>query len=124
MGQGLPIAMKVGFATSTTESGNQVKSTYDYIGPGVLKLYALASDANVRCNLFVNGTQILRNEPVVFVGTSGQMKTADNLITAVPTMGGRVEMTFTATTGTPTVDFLLTQEGVPFGKAISRLFGR
>lgn len=124
MGQGLPIAMNVGFATSTTESSNQVKSTYDYIGPGMLKLYAFASAATVRCNLFVSGNQILRNEPVIFVGTSGGLQTSEHLITSVGTIGGRVELTFTATTGTPTVDYLLTHDGVPFGKTISKLLGR
>jgi hypothetical protein len=53
------------------------------------------------------------------------MDTSAHLITSVPTAGGRVELTFVATTGTPTVDYLLTFEGIPIvGKAISRLLGR
>jgi len=123
MGLGLPLISKQTFATSTTESGNQVLSTYDYVSAGVIKLFAKGSDANVRCNLFINGTQILRNSQVFF-GTTGTLSTADNLVAEVPTLGGRIELTFVATTGTPTVDFLLTHAGVPLGGAISKLFGR
>ena len=98
--------------------------TYDYIGPGVLKLYVLGSDATVRVNLFVNGVQILRNAQIGWFGTTGAMDTSANLVTAVSTLGGRIELTFVATAGTPTVDFLLTHDGVPFGKTISRFLGR
>jgi len=45
-------------------------------------------------------------------------------MTGVNTIGGRVELTFVATTGTPTVDYVLTHEGVPLGRGIARLFGR
>ena len=124
MGQGLSIAQKATFALSTTESANQVVSTYDYIGPGTLKLYTLGSDATVRVNLFVNGVQILCNAQIGWFGTTGAMDTSANLVTAVNTLGGRIELTFVATAGTPTVDFLLTHDGVPFGKTISRFLGR
>lgn len=123
MGQGLIIA-NGSLTTSTTESANQVKATYDYVGPGNLKLYAKASALTVNCNLFVNGTQILRNERVIFSGTAGTLDTSANLITSVNTMGGRVELTFTATAATPTVDFMLLHDGIPFGRTISRLLGR
>jgi len=125
MGQGLVIAQGATFATSTTESGNRVQATYDYIGAGTLKLYMFPADANVRVNLFVNGVQILRNQQGAWFGTTGSMDTSSHLVTAVNTLGGRVELTFTATTGTPTVDYLLTHDGIPFvGRAISKLFGR
>jgi len=124
MAQGLTIATAATFATSTTESANQVKATYDYIGPGNLKLYMLPSNAAVRVNLFVNGVQILRNEQVGWFGTTGAMDTSANLVTSVNTLGGRVELTFVATTGTPTVDFQLQHDGIPFGRTISRLLGR
>jgi len=122
--QGIPIAGKAAFATSTTESANQVQNTYDYIGVGKLMLYAKASAGTVLANLFINGTQIARRLPVMFSGTAGSMDTSANLITAVNTLGGRVELTFVATTGTPTVDFLLTYEGIPLGRGIARLLGR
>lgn len=124
MGMGLVIASGATIATSTTESTNQVKATYDYIGPGSLKLFMLPSNAAVRVNLFVNGVQILRNEQVAFFGTTGGMDDSANLVTAVNTLGGRVELTFVATTGTPTVDFKLTHDGIPFGRTLSRLLGR
>jgi len=124
MGQGLPIAQKMTFALSTTESGNQITPTYDYIGPGRLRLFAKGSDATCRCNFFVNGQQILRTSQFFF-GTTGTLDTSANLVADVPTLGGRVELTFVATTGTPTVDFLLTHDGVPLlGRAFSRLLGR
>lgn len=125
MGQGLPIASGQAVATSTTESANQVQATYDYIGPGKLRLFAKGSDANVRVNLFINGTQVCRRMPV-FTGTAGTMDTSANLVADIPTLGGRVEFTVVATTGTPTIDYLLTFEGIGgnFGRAVSRILGR
>lgn len=125
MPQGTVISGGVATALSTTESANLVQNTYDYVGAGQIKLYAKASLSTVLCNLFINGVQILRRTPVMFTGTAGTMDTSANLITSVPTIGGRVELTFVATTGTPTVDYLLTFEGIPVvGRAISRLLGR
>lgn len=125
MPQGTVIAAGAATALSTTETANLVQNTYDYVGAGQLKLYAKGSAGTVLCNLFVNGVQILRRTPIMFSGTAGTIDTSANLITSVPTLGGRVELTFVATTGTPTVDYLLTFEGVPVvGKAISRLMGR
>lgn len=124
MPQGTVIAS--GQATlSTTQSANLVTSTYDYIGAGQLKLYAKASANTVLVDLYVQGTMILRRQLVIFYGTAGTLDTSANLITSVPTLGGRVELYFVATTATPTVDYLLTYEGVPIvGRAISKLFGR
>jgi len=125
MPQGTVIASGAALSLSTTETSNLVQSTYDYIGAGQLKLYAKASAATVLCNLFIQGVQILRRCPIMFTGTAGTISTSDNLITSVPTMGGRVELTFVATTATPTVDYLLTFEGIPVvGRALSKLFGR
>jgi len=125
MAQGLILAAGAATALTTTETANQVQNTYDYIGVGKLKLYAKASAATVLCNLFVNGSQIIRRQLIPFTGTAGTIDTSANLLTDVNTMGGRVELTFVATAGTPTCDFLLTFEGVPLvGTAISRLMGR
>lgn len=122
--QGIVIAGNTAFATSTTESANQVQNVYDYIGAGTLHLYAKASAATVKVNFFVNGSQILRQLLIPFTGTAGTMSTSDNLLTSVNTMGGRVELTFVATTGTPTVDYLLTFVAAPGGAILSRLMGR
>lgn len=125
MPQGTIIAAGAATSLSTTETANLVQNTYDYIGAGQLKLYAKASAATVLCNLFINGAQICRRTPIMFTGTAGTIDTSANLITSVPTIGGRVELTFVATAATPTIDYLLTFEGVPVvSKAISRLFGR
>lgn len=124
MPQGTPIAAGAALALSTTISANQVQNTYDYVGPGKIKLYAKASAATVTCDCFVSGKQLVKRFPVVFTGTAGTMDTSANLIFDIGTMGGRVELTFVASTGTPTVDFLLTHEGIPFGAGISRLIGR
>jgi len=125
MAQGLPIASIQALALSTTESANQVQSTYDYLfSSGRLRLFAKGSDSTVRCNLFIQGVQILRRMQV-FVGTAGTLSTSDNLVADVPTLGGRVELTFVATTGTPTVDALLTFEGTPLvGRALRAFAGR
>jgi len=125
MGQGIPIASGAATALSTTETANLVQNTYDYVGAGKLKIYAKASAATVLCNLFINGTQVCRRLPVTFTGTAGTIDTSANLISEVNTLGGRVELTFVATTGTPTIDYLVTFEGIPVvGSAISKLLGR
>lgn len=126
MSLGLPIAQGTAFALSTTESANKVESTYDYIGPGKLRLFAKGSDSTVRVNLFVNGQQICRRQQLFSSGTAGTLDVSANLVAEIPTLGGRVELTFVATTGTPTVDFLLSHEGIGgnLGKTVSRLLGR
>jgi len=124
MGQGIPIASGAATALSTTETANLVQNTYDYVGAGKLRIFAKASAATVLTNLFINGTQVCRRLPVTFTGTAGTIDTSANLIADVNTMGGRVELTFIATTGTPTVDYLVTFEGMPMGNAISKLLGR
>lgn len=124
MPQGTPIASGNTVALSTADSANQVQNTYDYIGAGKLHLYARGSVATVLANLFINGTQVCRRLPVPFFGTTGGLDTSAHLVASVNTLGGRVELTFTATTGTPTVDYMLCFEGIPLGRGISRLLGR
>jgi len=128
MPQGLVLAAGAATATSTTPTANLVQNTYDYIGAGQIKLYARASAATISCDLFIQGVQVLRRFPVLFTGTAGGLDTSAHLVTSVPTYGGRVELTFVASTGTPTIDYLLTFEGTPIiGKALgaaARMFGR
>lgn len=124
MGQGLPIASGTAVALSTTETSNQVQATYDNIGAGKLRLFAKGSDSTVRVNFFVNGQQICRRMQLPTSGTAGTLDTSASLVADVPTIGGRIELSFVATTGTPTVDFLLTHEGVPLGNLIRNLAGR
>jgi len=113
MPQGIQIAGGT-LTLSTTESANQVNQLYDYIRPGTIYFYCKASAAVTSlCNLFVNGQQILRRATVPFAGTQGTLSTADNLWISLRLLfGGRAELTFVATTGTPTVDFLLTHDGI------------
>lgn len=122
--QGLPLASKTAFALSTTESANQVQATYDNIGPGKLYLYAKGSDSTVRVNFFVNGQQVCRSMQLPSSGTAGTLDTSANLIAAIGTIGGRIELTFVATTGTPTVDFILSHDGNTLLSAIAGLFRR
>lgn len=120
---GTVIAMDTALSLSTTETANLVQNTYDYVGPGLLTLYAKASAATVRCNLFVAGQQIIRRMHIPFTGTAGTLDNSANKVTSVKTMGGRVELTFVADSATPTVDYQLVHEGI-LGGAISKLFGR
>jgi len=124
MPQGTPIAMDTALALSTTETANLIQNTYDYIGVGKLHIYAKGSAATVLMNVFVNGQQIVRRMKVPFTGTAGTLDTSANLVASVNTLGGRVELTFVATTGTPTVDYLICFEGIPLGKGVARLLGR
>jgi len=125
MGQGLPIASGTAVALSTTESANLVQATYDNLGPGKIRLFAKGSDANVRINLFINGQQVCRRMQLPTSGTAGTLDTSSSLVADVPTLGGRMEFTAVATAGTPTIDYLLTHEGIPLiGGALKRLLGR
>jgi len=122
MPQGIVIAGDTALALSTTPTSNLIQNTYDYLGMGQLKLYAKASAATVFCDFFVQGVQILRRQKIVFTGTAGTMDTSANLITSVPTAGGRAELVFVASTGTPTIDYLVTFEGMPIvGKALGAI---
>lgn len=121
---GTPLAALATLALTTADSANQVQNTYDYVNAGRMHLYARGSDATVLSNLFVNGTQIMRNLRVPFFGTTGALDTSAHYVGGGATGGGRVELTFRATTGTPTVDYLLSYEGIPFAAAISRVLGR
>lgn len=119
---GIPIASKTAFALSTTESANQVQATYDYVGPGKISFWAKGSDSTVRVNLFLNGQQICRQMQLPSSGTAGTLDTSANALTTFWTRGGRVELTFVATTGTPTVDFLMVHEGIPIVTPLANLF--
>jgi len=121
MGQGIIIASKATLTLSTADSANQINPTYDYLSPGVVKLYARGSDATVLANLFVGGTQICNRTPVPFFGTTGGLSTADHLMTQGATRGGRVILTFAASAGTPTVDYQATFEGLALGNVLSVL---
>lgn len=124
MGQGIPIGSAVTLALTTADSANIIQPTYDYLTAGMVKCYARGSIATVLANLFVAGTQVLNRFPVPFFGATGGLSTADHLIANAGTGGGRVICTFAATTGTPTVDALVTFEGYPLGNVISSLLGR
>lgn len=127
--QGQVIASQAAFALSTTESVDLIIPTYQYLQPGTVRTYAKASAATVLLNLFIAGTQVLRRAPVLFTGTAGTIDTSANLISEVNTLfGGRIECTAVATTGTPTIDLLITHAGVPMVGAalgaVGRLLGR
>lgn len=125
MSQGLPIASGTAFALSTTESASQVQQTYQYIGAGKLRLFCKGSDGTVRVNFFVNGTQICRRMQPFSSGTAGTLDTSAGLMADVTTTGGPIELTFVATTGTPTVDFLLAFEGMNVvSAAVNKFLGR
>lgn len=128
MAQGIPIAAGGTISLSTAESANQVDATYDNIAPGMLYLYARGSVATVLATLMVNGNQICRALPVVFFGTTGGLDTSAHLVAAGRTFGGRIILTFRATTGTPTVDYQLNYEPLAgsalFSRAMGRLMGR
>jgi hypothetical protein len=111
--QGQIIVTQTALATSTTESGDLVIPTYQYLQPGTIRCYAKSSAAAVLLNLFIQGTQVLRRASIPFTGTAGTLSTADNLFAEVNTLGGRIECTVVATTGTPTVDLMITHSGIP-----------
>lgn len=110
---GLLLGAGTAFALSTSESTDRVIPTYQYLKPGRVTLYARGSDANCYANLFINGVQVLRRQQIPFTGTAGALDKSAHKVASVNTMGGRVELSFVASTGTPTVDYILEHEGVP-----------
>jgi len=121
--QGQPIAHGQQ-ALSTTVTANLVEDLYEYIDAGTLHFYCAGTDATVRIDLFVHGMQILRRQALAFTATAGALDTSAHLVASVPTLGGKVELIGSATTGTPTMSFLLSYEGIMGGRILSRLFGR
>jgi len=121
--QGQPIAQGQQ-ALSTTITANLVDDLYEYIDAGTLHFYCGGSDANVRIDLFVHGMQILRRAALPFTVAAGALDTSAHLVASVPTLGGKIELLGIATTGTPTMSFLLAFEGIMGGRILSRLFGR
>ncbi len=121
--QGQPIAQGQQGLT-TTETANLVDDLYEYIDAGSLHFYGGGSDNTVRVDLFVHGMQILRRAALAFTVAAGALDTSAHLIASVPTMGGKVELIGVATTGTPTLTYLLSFEGIMGGRILSRLFGR
>lgn len=117
MGLGIPIAF--GQSTlSTTETSNLIDPTYSLIGPGKIRIFAKASDANTRASFFVNGQKILNRAQINGYGTAGTLDTSANLIAEFNTPGGIPEFKLVATTGTPTVDYNVTFEGASFIQAL------
>lgn len=121
MGLGIPIAL--GQATlSTTESSNLVDPTYLYIGPGKVRIFAKGSDATTRINFFINGQKICRLLRPQY-GTAGTLDTSANPVAEFNTAGGVVEFTAIATAATPTLDYAVYHEGLPFISAVLNKVG-
>jgi len=110
--------------TTGTTSADQVSGTYQFVPKGMIKFYALGSATGLTFSLLNNGMSLANAQAIPFFGTTGALATSDHYIGGGGTLGGRVELTFRATTGTPTVDYLLSYDAVPFAGAISRAFGR
>lgn len=129
MPQGQLIATQTALATSTTESADLIIPTYQYLTPGTVRVYAKSSAAAVLINLFINGVMVLRRASIPYTGTAGTLSTSDNLFTEINTLGGRIECTVVATTGTPTVDLAIYHSGIPMvggaiGTVLRALRGR
>lgn len=127
MARGILLKSKVALSLATfTESSNQITNgTYDYIGAGVITLFARGSATGMQFSCFVNARLLARNQDVPFFGTSGALSTADHFVWSAGTLGGRVELYFfNNSAGTLTVDFIMLFDGAPFGELISRVAGR
>lgn len=124
---GIPIASGIASVTANSTSANQVQNLYDYLfSSGTLYLYCRSSATGMQANLFVQGNTICKSLGIPFTGTAGALDTSAHLIAVGGTLGGRVELTFTNTTGgTLTVDFVLSFRGIPIaGGLLRRLSGR
>ena len=103
------VASAIAESTAANAKGTeQVSGQYQFIGKGVLNLYALASATGLNCTLKVNGVSLIDDQPMPMFGTSGGMKKVDNEVISQIVAGGRVEFFFRNTSGGAlTCDYIL-----------------
>jgi len=111
------VFVKAATALSTaanTKSADQISGQYQFIGPGYLSFYALASATGLKATLKVNGVALVDDEDLCMFGTSGTLKKIDNQVIQQAVKGGRVELFFRNTTGGAlTCDYILEYTPAP-----------
>jgi len=102
-------ALAVGVATTTNRLDGRL---YRNVGPGIIKLVALGSVADMNYTLSVGGVplQSLPTEQVPFSGATGGLNGSDNIVLEQKVAGGEVQLTFTSGSSSTTVDYICSFE--------------
>ena len=108
----MAIAIASGVSTpgANTKTADLITGQYQYLGKGVVTLYAKGSAAGINATLAVNGTPLIDDLPVIFLGSTGGLSVRDNVVVQQTVAGGRVQFflrNITATAGT-TCDYYIT----------------
>lgn len=108
----LPIYSVVTLSTLTTvKTAELVSGQYQYVGKGVISLFARGSAAGMNATLAVGGVTICDDLPISYFGATGGLSTKDHLMVSQAVSGGRVSFQLRNTTGgTLTSDILLAFE--------------
>jgi len=106
--------VKAGVTISTaanTKSADQITGQYQYVGKGMIALYARGSAAGMNHTLSVAGIPLVNDESIPFFGATGSLSQADHLVLRQMVSGGRIEYTLRNTSGGAlTTDYLITFE--------------
>lgn len=93
---------------ANSTSADLAVGTYQFIGKGILSLIAKPSATGMRCSLKSNGVPIIDNQAISNFGATGGLDQTINKIDEVLVNPGRIELSFTNTTGGAlTVDYMV-----------------
>lgn len=104
-----PIASNMTLSVAAnSDSADQITPTYQFIGPGILKLIVKGSAIGLNAVVKVGGTPIVDNQKIPYTGTTGTLDQLANVMMEQKVRGGRVEFFLRNTTGGAlTADFIL-----------------
>ena len=105
------VVAHAGTATSVaanSTSDDLATGTYQFIGKGIITLIAKPSATGMNVTLKSNGVPIIDNQPLSNFGATGSLDPTINQVDQVLVNPGRLELTFTNTTGGAlTVDYMV-----------------
>ena len=94
--------------TANTTSAEQVSGNLEFLGKGILRLYAKASAIGVNAQFKIQGMPVVDNMQIPMTGTTGTLSRQDNMLAETPINGGRCSLKFQNTTGgNLTVDYIV-----------------
>lgn len=85
--------------TANAKSAEQISGVYEFVGPGIVSLYAKGSATGMNCTFLVAGQPVVNDQPIPYTGTAGTISRNDNGIASAQINGGRLSLTFRNTTG-------------------------
>jgi len=105
-----------GTATSVaanSTSADLATGTYQFVPKGIIRIYCKPSVTGLQLNFKSNGIPIADRASICWFGASGGITQKDNLFVEQLVNPGRLELSFTNTTGGAiTVDYIVTFDAV------------